>query len=39
MENPDHSGSFWDLVESLQPTYRKWKEWLYVNGRQLDLRW
>ena len=39
LQDPDHSASFWDLVESLQPTYRKWKEWLHVNGRQLDLRW
>lgn len=39
LHDPDHSASFWDMVESLQPTYRKWKEWLYINGRQLDLRW
>ena len=39
LQDPDHSASFWDMVESLQPTYRKWKEWLHVNGRQLDLRW
>jgi len=39
LEDPNHSASFWDLVESLQPTYRKWKEWLHINGRQLDLRW
>jgi len=39
LQDPDHSASFWDLVESLQPTYRKWKEWLHINGRQLDLRW
>jgi len=39
LQDPDHSASFWNLVESLQPTYRKWKEWLHVNGRQLDLRW
>ena len=39
LEDPDHSASFWNAVESLQPTYRIWKEWLHVNGRQLDLRW
>jgi len=39
LQDPDHSASFWDMVESLQPTYRKWKEWLHINGRQLDLRW
>lgn len=39
LQDPNHSASFWDLVESLQPTYRKWKEWLHINGRQLDLRW
>ncbi len=39
LEEPDHSASFWNAVESLQPTFRKWKEWLHVNGRQLDLRW
>jgi len=39
LDDPDHSASFWNAVESLQPTYRKWKEWLHINGRQLDLRW
>lgn len=39
LQDPDHSASFWYLVESLQPSYRKWKEWLHINGRQLDLRW
>ena len=39
LEDSDHSASFWNAVESLQPTYRKWKEWLRINGRQLDLRW
>ncbi len=39
LQDPDHSASFWDMVESLQPTYRKWKEWLHINGRQLDIRW
>ncbi|MBN1214490.1 MAG: M48 family metallopeptidase [Candidatus Lokiarchaeota archaeon] len=39
LHDPDHSASFWDMVESLQPTYRKWKEWLHIYGKQLDLRW
>jgi len=39
LQDPDHSAAFWNAVESLQPTYRKWKKWLHINGRQLDLRW
>jgi predicted metal-dependent hydrolase len=39
LASPDHSANFWTTVESLFPTYRKWKEWLHIHGRQLDLRW
>ena len=38
MKEPPHSSKFWDLVESLFPNYKKWKEWLRINGRLLDLR-
>lgn len=33
-----HSLGFWKNVESLFPTYKKWKRWLRINGRILDLR-
>lgn len=33
-----HSAKFWDMVESLFPNYKRWKEWLRINGRTLDLR-
>ncbi|KKN84236.1 hypothetical protein LCGC14_0290500 [marine sediment metagenome] len=38
MKEPPHSSKFWDLIESLFPNYKKWKEWLRINGRLLDLR-
>ena len=38
MKDPTHSARFWEKVESLSPSYRKWKEWLRINGRLLDLR-
>ena len=38
MKEPTHSSKFWDLIESLFPNYKKWKEWLRINGRLLDLR-
>ena len=38
LKEASHSAKFWGMVESLQPTYKKWKEWLHINGRQLDLR-
>jgi predicted metal-dependent hydrolase len=28
----DHSNSFWDTVEKLQPEYRMYKDWLKQNG-------
>lgn len=39
LQDREHSPAFWNAVETLKPTYRKWKEWLHINGRQLDLRW
>jgi len=33
-----HTPEFWQLLESIMPDYRKWKEWLHVNGLLLDLR-
>ena len=38
MKDPTHSARFWEKVESLSPSYRKWKEWLRINGRLLELR-
>lgn len=38
MKEPTHSAKFWNNVESLFPHYKKWKEWLRINGRVLDLR-
>lgn len=38
LKEPLHSAKFWDTVESLFPNYKKWKKWLRINGRILDLR-
>jgi len=38
IQDPTHSSKFWTLVESLLPNYKKWKEWLRINGPSLDLR-
>ena len=38
IQDPTHSNKFWTLVGSLFPNYKKWKEWLRVNGPILDLR-
>lgn len=38
MKEPTHSSKFWDIVESLIPKYKKWKDWLRIYGRSLDLR-
>ena len=38
IQDPTHSNKFWSLVESLFPNYKKWKEWLRINGPSLDLR-
>ena len=35
----NHSQTFWSHNEALQPSYRRWKDWLHVNGLLLDLRW
>ena len=32
-----HSLEFWDLLESIFPEYKKWKEWLRINGLTLDI--
>ena len=32
----DHSHEFWELVESVMPNYREKKNWLRVNGANLD---
>lgn len=33
-----HSAKFWYMVESLFPNFKKWREWLRINGLNLDLR-
>ncbi len=33
-----HSIEFWNLIEGHFPEYKKWKEWLRINGLTLDLR-
>jgi hypothetical protein len=38
LKEPSHSNNFWNDVESLFPNYKKWKEWLRINGPSLDLR-
>ncbi len=38
LKEPSHSAKFWNLVEINYPDYKKWKEWLYINGHSLDLR-
>ena len=32
----NHSHEFWELVESVMPNYREKKNWLRVNGANLD---
>lgn len=38
MKEPAHSAKFWESIRSLFPYYKKWKEWLRINGKSLDLR-
>ncbi|MHA1479627.1 MAG: YgjP-like metallopeptidase domain-containing protein [Promethearchaeota archaeon] len=38
MKEASHSAKFWDMVESLFPYFKKWREWLRINGLNLDLR-
>lgn len=38
LEKPTHSANYWDRVESLFPNYKRCKDWLRMNGRNLDLR-
>ena len=38
LTEPLHSIEFWNLLEAHFPEYKKWKEWLRVNGLTLDLR-
>jgi len=33
----DHSPAFWEIVESVMPNYREKKEWLRLNGANLDI--
>ena len=33
----NHSSKFWELVESMLPTYRQARDWLKQNGHLLDL--
>lgn len=34
---PNHSLQFWEIVESILPDYRERKEWLRLNGANLDV--
>ena len=38
LKEPIHSAKFWEMVKSLFPNYKKRKEWLGINGPNLDLR-
>ena len=38
MKEPTHSTKFWNIFKSIYPNYKKWKEWLRINGKSLDLR-
>jgi len=38
LKESSHTPKYWALVESLFPEYRKWKEWLRINGLTLDLQ-
>ena len=38
LKEPTHSAKFWGGVISLFPNYQKWKEWLRINDRNLELR-
>ncbi|WP_029452423.1 M48 family metallopeptidase [Clostridium algidicarnis] len=33
----DHSKNFWNLVESIMPSYKEEKQWLKINGHKLTL--
>lgn len=34
---PKHNDKFWELVESVIPDYKERKEWLKINGANLDI--
>ena len=36
-KKPNHSQQFWEIVESILPDYRERKEWLRLNGANLDI--
>lgn len=38
LKEPLHSIEFWNLLEAHFPEYKKWKEWLRINGLTLDLQ-
>ena len=38
LKEASHSAKFWGMVESLFPNFKKWREWLRINGFNLDLR-
>jgi len=33
----DHSKNFWNLVDSIMPSYKEEKQWLKINGHKLTL--
>lgn len=36
-KKPNHNVQFWEIVESILPDYRERKEWLRLNGANLDI--
>ncbi len=38
LKEPTHSTKFWSIVQSLFPNFKKCKEWLRINGLNLELR-
>ena len=36
-KKPNHGIEFWNIVESILPDYRERKEWLRLNGANLDI--
>ncbi len=37
MVHKDHSKNFWNLVDSIMPSYKEEKQWLKINGHKLTL--
>lgn len=37
MVHKDHSKNFWNLLDSIMPSYKEEKQWLKINGHKLTL--